>query len=100
MKKSGVVDKERFGRRMKSLRGDSEEYGRSMVALANAIEDRYGIRVKASTLYSYEEGRTMPPVDMLMVLAAMLSPGDLQPLLRVALRTDIAKDVFDERQAV
>lgn len=92
MKNAQVIDRKRLGRRLRAWREDSDFT--SMVELANAIEDKWGIQVTAPRLYTYEEGRTLPPLDVLLVLIATLQPYDGLAALNVAVRSDISAAVF------
>jgi len=87
-----VIDRERFGKRLKSARYDAG-FDR-MVELANKIEDEFGIPIPASTLYTYEAGRTFPPFETLLLILAVLQPLDGLAYFAVAVRPDIRERVF------
>ncbi len=88
-----IIDKQRFGRRLKSARVDAGFD--SMVALANAIQDLTGLQIASPTLYSYESGRTLPSLPVLLALVAVLHPYDGLDYFKVAVRSDIAEAVFN-----
>jgi hypothetical protein len=87
-----IIDRSRFGRRLKSARMDAG-FG-SMVKLANELQDRTGLEIASPTLYSYESGRTLPSLETLIALVAVLHPHDGLDYFKVAIRSDIADEVF------
>lgn len=88
-----VIDADQLGRK---IRGARYAAGfERMPDLASAIEDQFGLVISSPTLYTYESGRTVPPVAVLLVLTAILEPPDgLAYLLRKATRQDVSDLVF------
>lgn len=89
---SEIIDRRRFGNRLEAARADAGY--KSMVRLANDIHDRTGVEIAASTLYSYESGRTIPSLETLLAIVSVLQPYDGLDYFKVAVRTDIADAVF------
>lgn len=88
-----IIDSKLLGR---SIKGTRHMAGFSRVSdLADAIEEQYGIKIAVSTLHKYEQGRTIPPIEVLIVMAAILEPMDgLTGMIAKATRGDLRDKVF------
>lgn len=88
-----VIDAKLLGQ---SIKGTRHLAGYSRVVdLAQAIQDQYGIKIAPSTLHKYEQGRTVPPLETLIVLAAVIEPpGGLTGMIARSTRGDLGYKVF------
>lgn len=90
-----AIDSMRLGARLESLRSDAGF--KRMTDVADQIEQQFGVVIRASTLYSYESGRTVPPLKNLLCLLAIISPGNGLDVVKVAVNTDIRRAVWGDR---
>lgn len=90
---SHVVDPQRLG---SLLKGARHAAGFTKVQeLVAALHDHYGINISVSAIAKYEQGRTIPPLEMLIMLCAVLEPyGGFDGLVSRATRSDVRDKVF------
>lgn len=89
-----VVDELQFGSLLKSKRIEAQI--RRQEDLAKKFLDVYGVKVAKSTISKYEQGRTIPPLEYLLMFVAICKPTDGMAFYHNAVREDIRRDVFGE----
>jgi hypothetical protein len=89
---SPIIDRKRFGKRMKSARKDTD-FGR-MTDLADELESRFEFSTSSQTLYTYENGRTIPPLEVLAMITAILRPDEGLRHFAPAFRKDLRTALF------
>lgn len=93
MTDTGVIDAVALGRSLKGAR-----YAAGFVnvsELVQVLSERYGIDISVSAIAKYEQGRTVPPFEMLVTLCAVTEPvGGLPGLVSRAIRADVRDRVL------
>ncbi len=88
-----VIDAVRLGELLKGYRYAA---GYSRVSdMTAALKERFGVTISVSAIGKYEQGRTIPPVEMLILLCAIMEPnGGLVEIVSKATRPDLRERVF------